>query len=92
MVYVLVALSVVALSEAAGVWYLWSRWRSAQVGADASALAANASAAAMTTAFQDLALARGALAKQNDLEAKADAKTVATHPELAAAIDRANGL
>lgn len=92
MVYVLASLGVLALAEGAGLWYLWTRYRALQDDAAVANAVASGLSAQLTGAYDDLASARAALAKQNDLEAKTDAKTVADNPDLAAALVRINGL
>lgn len=92
MVYAVIGLAVLVLLESGGLAYLWSKWRSAQSGADVASVAANASAVALTTAYTDLGLARDALNKQNDLEAHVDAKAIQSAPSLDDAITRLNGV
>lgn len=92
MLYVLAGLSVLVLSEGAALWYLWSKYRTAQAESDTNGFAAAAASTRLEAAYQDLAKARAALAVQNVVEAKNDVKVVETSPGLAAAIARVNGL
>jgi hypothetical protein len=90
--YALVALGVVASTEGAVLWYLWTHYRKLQDDAAVSSAVASGLQTQLSSAYGDLAAARAALAKQNDLEAKADAKAVAGNPDLDAALARVNGL
>lgn len=92
MLYVLVGLSAAALGEGALVWYLWTRYRAVQDDAAVANAVAGGLHSQLSSAYNDLASARAVLAKQNDLEAKADAKVVTANPDLDAALSRVNGL
>lgn len=90
--YVGAALSVLVLAEAAALWYLWSRYRTLQDKAAVADSVAEGLQAQLAAAYRDLAAAREALVKQNDLEAKHDEALVTANPGLDAALDRINGL
>lgn len=92
MVYALVGLAVIALSEGGGLLCLWTRYRALQDEAAVSTAVAGGLMIQLASAYGDLAAARAALAKQNDLEAKSDVTVVSTNPDLDAALGRINGL
>lgn len=90
MVYALVSLA--AALVLGSEWYLLSKYREARDALSVASAAGNAVVSALRTANADLMAAREALARQNDLEAKTDARTVAGNPGLADAVARFNGL
>lgn len=92
MLYALVGLVLIVLGEAGALYYLWMKYRAAQSSADVISAAAAATTVQLSAAYKDLTEARAALAKQDAVEAKNDAKVVETAPGLADAIARVNGL
>ena len=90
--YALLAISVVALGEGGALWYLWRRWRSAQDEVAVAGAVSSGLQVQLSSAYEDLAAARQALAKQNAVEAQHDATVVAAAPALADALARINGL
>lgn len=92
MVYALVGLALVVLGESGGLWYLWTQYRTLQDVAAVNSAVARGLQSQLSSAYADLASARAVLAKQNDLEAKSDAKVVTSNPDLDAALARVNGL
>jgi hypothetical protein len=85
-------MAALVLGEGGGLWYFWTRYRALQDDAAVSSAVAGGLQLQLTSAYDDLASARAELAKQNDLEAKTDAKVIAASPDLDAALARVNGL
>jgi hypothetical protein len=92
MLYVLLGLGALVLAEGAGLWLLRRKLEAVRDDAAVAKVAALGAADAMKTAFDDLAAARSALAKQNDLENHNDAQTVQAAPDLDDALTRIGGL
>lgn len=92
MVYALAVSALVALAEGGALWYLWKRYREAADNAAVASSIVGGLSDQLTHAYGDLTEVRRVLAAQNDLEAKADAKTILDAPDLGAALARINGL